>query len=267
MAYETWTVDGVNLSTLAYDIFTYEGLDDVPEPVGEDLNKLQDHGIYPGVRYYAPGRKLVSMMVNTVRTDGTTAATEDGRRGIFYDNLDALLRIFYRRKLLTVQRTLPSGAVRQAQCRVVNAIRPELVGLSAGRVTFDLQLPYSFWEDVSSVTSATIPVGTNVEVLALAGATAPMTDLEFDVKGPVTNPIIRDPETSSWVQINAVIANGATVTLKNADQTVVGTSLSNITHSGDPKWLSLYPSPTGVRVTLEGSGGTMVIRGKRKYLR
>lgn len=271
MAYESWTVDGLPLSTVAYDIETYDGLDDVPDLIFEDVPRAQGHGVDVGAHYFGPGRKAVSMMVSTTRPNGTTASTEDGRRAIFDANLDTLLRIFYRRKLLDVQRTLADGSVRRAWCRTVAGIKPQVVGLSAGRMTFDLQLPYSFWEDVNDVTTGLQNAGTNITLSAFAAATAPMDELEFDMFGPYNNPRLTDPETGSWVQVNGNSNAYGTgnIILVNKTQTVVGPSYNNVTHSGDPKWLTLYPAPGGPKITYVpgATGGTFQVRGKRKYLR
>jgi len=268
MATETWEVDGQNLSRYAFDIRTFDGLDDVPDIVSEDVEQPQGHGITPGVPYFGPGRKAVSMNVSTADpTTGVRPSTVDAMRANFDKNLDTLLRIFYRRKLLTVRRTLSDGSVRVAKCRTVSGIKPKTIGIADAIVVFDLQLPYSFWEDENNVT-ATVGVGNNQALAQFATATAPLNELEFDIAGPATNPRITDPETGAWVQFNGALASGETMTLKNADMTVTGPTgvgLGNMTHSGDPKWLTLYPSPTGVLVSL--SAGTLTVRGKRKYLR
>lgn len=269
MAYESWSVDGYNLSSLAHDIQTYDGLDDFPDVNVEDIDKPQDHGVMPGIPYFGAARKAVKMNINTTRANGTTGATEDARRGIFYENLDILTRVFYRRQLLDVQRTLPDGTVRRAYCRTITGIKPTTLGLSAGSVTFDLQVPAGFWEDVNTITSAQYAAGTAFAVTEFAAATAPLNELEFDIIGPYTNPRITDPETGAYVQLNATTTGSGAVTLKNKDQTVVGASLSAVTHQGDSKWLTLYPSPTGVLVTFAGgdAGARLVVRGKRRYLR
>lgn len=269
MAFEKWVVNGYDLSSLAHEILTYDGLDDVPDMVVEDVPRAQDHGVDPGVGYFGVGRKAVSMLVRTTAVDGTTASTPDGQRAIYDANLDTLMRVFYRRKLLDVQRTLSDGTTRRADCRVVSGIQPKTVGLSAGMVAFDLQLPYSFWEATEDVEQFVPGTLSNYALVAFKNATAPLNELEYDIIGPALNPRITDPETGAWVQVNGSIASGVTVTLKNKDQTVTGASLTAVDHQGDPRWLTLYPSPSGVLMTFNGGNpdARLVVRGRPKFLR
>lgn len=269
MAYEQWTVDGYDLSTLAHDIITYDGLDDVPDLKIEDTDMPQGHGVIPGVAYFGAGRKAVSMMVNTVREDGTTANTPDGKRAIYDENLDRLLKVFYRPNLLDVRRVLSGGETRQAWARTVTGIKPQRVGLSAGRVVFDLQLPYSFWQDYQN-RSEVVGVGNDQLLAAFDGATAPLNELDFEITGPATNPRITNAQ-GDWVQINEAIPANVVVTLKNSDMSVNGASLANISHEGDPRWLTLWPSLGGVSVSFSASGTdattSLRVRGRRKWLR
>lgn len=269
MAYESWTVDGYALSAYAHDIETYDGLDDIPDRILADQVATGRHGVIPGVPYYGPGRKTVSMLVSTLDgTTGVNGATPDAQRANFDKNLDTLLRIFYRRNLMDVRRTMSDGTVRQAFCRTISGAKPSRVGLSAGRLQFDLQLPYSFWQDVANQSQS---VSTNLSGAPLgnfAAGNAPISDMQIGLVGPLTNPRVTDPESGAWVQYNAAIGSGTTVNLFCDTLTTDG-SLSNITHDGDPGWLTLHPGPSGYLVTTSSTAGTgsFTFTGKRKYLR
>lgn len=270
---ESWQVDGYFLSSYAHDIQTWNGLDDVPDQVTYDSVIPQRDGIIPGTTFFGPGRKLVSMIVST--SDATTGydPTDINEKRQNYDkNLDTLTRIFYRRKLLDVRRTLSDGSTRQAMCRVVAGIQPSLLGLAAGTLAFELQLPYSFWQDVSNISSVNYAPALGVNVAEFADATAPMRDLQYVITGPITNAKVTDVETGAWFQVNVALAGGQTATLDAGAMTVAGSATAaNVTHDGDARWLTLNPSISGALVNFEGSGTTgatgLQIVGKRKFLR
>jgi hypothetical protein len=210
------------------------------------------------------------MQVSTINpATGLDGATPDAQRANFDKNLDALSRIFYRRNLMDVRRTLSDGTVRQAWCRTISGAKPTRVGLSAGRLVFDLQLPYSFWQDVANQVQA--GVATNAANVALgnfAAGTAPISDMQIGLVGPLTNPKVTDVESGAWVQYNAVIPTGTTINLFCDTLTTDGV-VGNITHDGDAGLLTLHPSPTGYLVTTSSNAGagTYTFTGKRKYLR
>jgi hypothetical protein len=161
----------------------------------------------------------------------------------------------------------------------MSVIEPQLVPVTDGLITVELTIPDGFWRDATDTTLATLPAAFTGVVTGLAGATAPMNDLQFNITGPVTNPRITDNESGSWVQYTGTVAAGKTLVLHNTNMGIddggSGWSpvLFNMIHAGDSNWLTLHPSVPngGVNITFSGSATTgatsLVIFGHKKYMR
>jgi hypothetical protein len=277
MASEAWTVDGRNLSAYAHDILTHDGLDDTPDLFGDDIPFENRHGDeWNSQKFFGPGRKMVSMLVrNSDPLTGVVPSDIDEQFVNYDKNLDFLTRLFYRpRKQLDVRRTLSDGSVRRAWCQVVTGITPELIGLSSGRIVFDLSLPYSFWEDVNTQNSIKYGNGQH-NIAAFQAATAPMQDLQYRITGPYTNPRITVVESGAWVRYNGVIPAGSSILLDSSNMGFTATgfagSVSLVEHHGDPRWITLYPGLDTTELLIEGAGATAAsgveVIGKRKWLR
>lgn len=273
MTTESWVVDGVNLSSLAYDIMTFDGMDNTPPAVGNNMQFAQTHGQKWVPKYFDQAVKTLSMFVSTKDSGGVDGTTIDTMRLNYDANLDKLVLLFgRRRKLLNVVRTLSSGAIRQADCEVVSVIAPNLRGLAAGAITVELLVPSGFWADQNSSTLLTTVPASNVTVTGAATATAPMADLTFAITGPITNPQVTDVETGSYFNYAGTVPGGTTMTVKNSDMTVTNGNADLITHIGNVNWLTLYPNiSAGTVVSFTGTGTTgatsLAITGKRKFLR
>lgn len=275
MATESWTVDGVNLSTVAYDITSRDGMDTVPAVTGSNVSANQSHGERWVRKFYTAARKTLIMWVSSKdRTTGLEGTTLDEKRKNLDANIDYLTLLFSRRnKLLTVQRTLSDGTVRVAKAEVVTAIDPVTVGLAHGKFSVELYIPEGFWRDAASSTLLSSAPGSNLVVTGAVGATAPMQDLQFVITGPATNPRITDVESGSYFQYNGTISAGNTLTVNNSTMTISGSgvSLGNMVHVGETNWVTLYPSIAGVLLSFSASstsGATKVdVIGKRAFLR
>ena len=290
MATETWTVDGFNLSTVAYDIRTWNGLDNIPgvnvsgsgSGTSGGTNGLfqmaQTHGEFWYPQYFTAATKLLTMFVssNDPNTGAAPTSIDQGRQN-FDANLDTLSRIFSRRRKLTnIVRAMSNGTSRLALCSVMSVIEPQLVPITSGMITVELTIPDGFWRDAADTTLATLAAAFSGRVTALDTATAPMNDLEFDIVGPVTNPRITDNESGSWVQYTGTVSAGNTLKIVNSSMSISGVgftpSIINMTHAGDSNWLTLYPTaPNGVNITFGGSGTTgatqLQITGHKKFMR
>lgn len=277
MATETWTIDGQNLSNFGYDIETFEGLDDVPSLVGDNMAYANRHGTEQTNKFFGEASKVISMMVrNTDPATGAVPATFDLQRQNYDANLDKLVRIFYRaRRKLDVRRTMSDGSIRQAFAECVTGITPALLGLNSGKVAFELRIPDGFWQDVNNQTSAAYLPGVQT-IAEWAAATAPMQDLKYRITGPATNPQLLDVESGAYFQYNGTVPALGWFEPNSADMSVatsgfVGWNPANLVHFGDPRWLTLYPSIDGCKLQFTASGTTgatnFTVTGKRKYLR
>lgn len=292
MATETWTVDGVALSSVAYDIRTWNGLDNVPgvnvsgsgSGTSGGTNGMfqmaQMHGEFWYPQYYTAATKLLTMYVssNDPNTGNPPTSVDQGRQN-FDKNFDTLTRLFARRRnLLSVVRNMSDGSARGALCSVMSVIEPQLVPVTSAQITVELTIPDGFWRDAVDSTLATLAAAFSGRVTALDAATAPMNDMQFNIVGPVTNPRITDNESGSWVQYTGTVAAGKTLVVHNTNMGIddggSGWSpvLSNMVHSGDSNWLTLYPTAAGgVNITFGGSGTTgatqLSLVGHKKFMR
>lgn len=290
MATETWTVDGFPLSTVAYDIRTWNGLDNIPgvnvsgsgSGTSGGTNGLfqmaQSHGEFWYPQYYTATTKLLTMYVssNDPNTGLAPTSIDQGRQN-FDTNLDFLTLLFSRRRQLSsVVRNMSNGTSRLALCSRMSVVEPQLVPITSGMITVELTVPDSFWRDATDTTLATLAAAFSGRVTALDTATAPMNDMEFDITGPVTNPRITDNESGSWVQYNGTVSTGNTLKIFNKTMSISGVGFSpaliNMQHSGDSNWLTLYPTaPNGVNITFGGTSTTgatsLSLVGHKKFMR
>lgn len=298
MSTETWTYDGVNLSNyvggnIIWDIRTWSGLDNIP---GVNVNGsasgasagtngmfqlAQSHGEYWYPQYFTAATRLLTMFISTNNiSTGAPGSSIDQQRQNFDQNFDALTLLFQRRRnLATVLRNRSDGTTRKGFVSVAAVIQPTLVPVTSALITVEMTFPDPFWWDSTDTTLATLAAAFSGVVTGLAGATAPINDMQFNITGPVTNPRVTDNESGSWFQYNGSIAAGKTLVVHNQNMSIDdgGTgwspSLSNMQHAGDANWLTLYPSQTGggVNITFGGSatsGATqLLLFGHRKYMR
>ena len=290
MATESWTVDGFNLSTVAYDIRTWNGLDNVPgvnvsgsgSGTSGGTNGMfqmaQAHGEFWYPQYVTAATKLLTMFIssNDPNTGAPPTTIDQGRQN-FDTNLDFVVSLFSRRRQLSrVIRNMSNGTSRLALASRMSVIEPQLVPITSAQITVELTIPDGFWRDSTDTTLASLAAAFSGRVTALDAATAPMNDLEFDIVGPVTNPRITDNESGSWVQYNGTVPATDTLKIFNTSMSISGTgftpSLLNMQHAGDSNWLTLYPTaPNGVNITFGGSATTgattLNIIGHKKYMR
>jgi len=271
---ESWTVDGFALSNVAYDIATWEGVDNTPELAGDNISVAQAHNQIWTRKFYNGATKNLSMYVSSKNAStGVQPGTIDGSRENYDANLDLILGSIMRRgRLLDVRRTMSSGLVKQADCEVISSITPSVVGIADGLISFDLFLPGSFWQTTADVTSANILPSASAQTVAIfADATAPLNELTFSVTGPCSSFVITDVDSGSTLTYNTSIPALTTVVLNAKDMTITGGSAGNVVHVGEANWLTLYRFVTGYQVIFTAPGSTgatkLVISGRKKYLR
>jgi hypothetical protein len=298
MATETWTYDGVALSNYVggnkiWDIRTWSGLDDI---AGVNVNGsasgattgtngmfqlAQKHGEYWYPQYFTAMTRLLTMHVTTNNpSTGASPTSIDLARQNFDSNLDSLSLLFQRRRnLATVLRLRSDGTTRKGYVTVASVNRPTLIPVTDASITVELTFPDPFWWDSADTTLATLAAGFSGVVTALATATAPMNDMQFNITGPVTNPRVTDNESGSWFQYNGTVAAGKTLVVHNTNMGIDdggsgwSPALANMQHAGDGEWLVLYPSQVlgGVNITFGGtstSGATaLALVGHKKFMR
>lgn len=287
---EGWYVDGELLDrwgsvTDDNGVFVADraGWDDVPGLRGEDVTLLGRHGTSWRRKRYGPGKKTLNIVVNGTGSYGWDVPSTDRlQRAAYEEALDSLLRMFSpRHRLLSVERVHANGDRRQADCEVVSVLTPQAVGNTAGRMSVELSVPGSFWEDVDPTTYR-LPyvVGTGgsqtLEVYSLAGQTAPCADPVVVVTGPCLTIAVHDYETGSGFSYGSALTGAETLTV-NADTftaTVNSTSVLTSLTLADQQLLELVSAPgvdRGPKVTVAATGVstgfTVAFTTRRKWLR
>lgn len=293
---ETWTYDGFNLSNYVSgntisEIRTWQGLDHVAgvnisgssSGTSSGTNGMfqlnQTHGEFWYPQYYTAATRLLTMYVSS--NNGSTGAipTSVNQARLNFDaNLDFLTLLFGRRRnLSSLVRTLSSGQQRLGLVTVDAVIEPQLVPIADGMITVELTFPDPFWRDASDTNLGTVAAAFSGVFTGMANSTAPVNDAVFIITGPVTNPRITDNESGHWVQYTGTVPATDTLTITNTTMSISGTgfspSLSNMSHSGDSNWLTLYPTYVhgGVNIAFTGTSTTgatqLEIFGHNKYMR
>lgn len=283
------TVDGVRLDTLAWGIelkkAVVPGVREASEVVpGRD-------GVIPAMSEdYEPGLYTLDMLVRGANEDGLIPSDSVGE---LRANLDHLLGIFStRHRLLDVREVVDaSGTVRQADMKRLDSIAPTVEVGNHARFTVTLSLPGVFWRSPDALDWVG-PAGSLAAqtIDTLTGSTAPIQDAVFLVKGPITNPAIRDTTTGWSVRLNGPVAAGqawrvntatwstrvGALTLGSAD--TAGTDQTANTEADTPsgRFLDLtpayYPGVNQRRLLagVTGSGATtatqLSIRARKAYL-
>lgn len=283
------TVDGVRLDTLAWNIESARF--GVPGVRSADDQAPGVHGVIPGLdEDYQPGLYVLSMFVRGTDADGLIVADKVGR---FRENLDSLIHLFSKRYALTDLREVVTagGVERQAMCRRLDAMAPDIDLGQIGRFTVSFDIPGAFWQDTATADWAgTVGAasGTVQEVVPLQGSTAPIQDGIYLVVGPATNPTITDQASGRMVRLNQALPAGTNWRVNAgtwSSRTGVGLGLGSADATGtdavattdfsdQARMVTLNPAlVTGLRrvqVNLSGTAFTaataLTVRARRKFL-
>lgn len=266
----TLTANGVDLSTLAYNVESLTGRLSTPPRRGNDVDVPGRHGTIrsPGKKYTAGTVVLPMWVVGS--DDGWFPVGVDNQE-LLYKNIDTLTRVFGSDTIELIH-TLPDNSTRRIVGQVLETI--DFTSQAGGtRATFAVTLSTAdpFWEDVLDTTAIKSGTGT-WNVFEFFGATAPMDDLVIKFTGPCTNPRITN-SSGVYVQYNAVLTGSQTISIDCSNWTLSGVgitpSYSSLVHIGDARWFILEPKdPEPVVTTSQtaGSTGVFTLIGRRKYL-
>lgn len=265
------TVNGVDISNLAYNVSTLTGRWTSPPKRGKDIDIPGRHGVVwtPGKKF-SSGTMILSMWANGCNTDGTLP-TDKLLRALVQKNIDRLAMLFSK-DVVTVVSTLEDGSQRQVVGQVVDAIdMSAMAGATRAEFAVTLSVPGAFASDVS--TTVTSKTGTGAwSISALSGATAPMDDMKVKFTAPCTNPRFTSSD-GVWIQYSAVLSGSQAIELDCGLWTLTGTGITPnyaaVEHSGDPRWFVLSPGdpiPAATFSQTAGSTGSVQLTGKRKFL-
>lgn len=281
-----WTVNGTRLDTLATNIEVKTGWINAPAMRGSNVVISGRHGeAWTPNKRFEPGFSVLSMWVSNTNADGVRV--DNDKYYAFRKNFDALLNVFDSSfGLLDVRHQWgPNvGDLRQAFCEVTGVITPEFHGSLYGKFKVGLEIPDVFWQDVAtqdwvSPTGAS-SIGVH-NVTTMAGSTAPMEDMQFQVLGPITSPKVTDVATGHFVQLDEAVPAGQIWEVNTSKWTSVVGAATNWTGTGtnrsivtraigrhSPRLFALAKgSPPSVQLAGTGTSAAtkLTIRSRRKY--
>lgn len=268
----TLTANGIDLSTLAYNVASLTGRLTSPQRRGKDIEVPGRHGAIrtPGKKF-AANTVVLPMWVIGTEEDGDVSNGVTNQE-LLHDNVDRLVRLFSTDTVELVY-TPPGGTARRISGQVMEAIDfSSQAGGTRAEFAVALSVAGAFWEDVAQVVAN--KTGTGVWAVAeFTGATAPMDDTLIRFTAPATNPRLTSP-SGVFVAYNAALSSSQWVEINCATWEVVGgsgltASYSALDHGGDPRWFVMDPGDPVPQVTASqtaGSTGGFRITGRRKYM-
>lgn len=254
---ELYTVDGVDLNTLAYNIRTLSGRTGTPPVIGEDRQVVGRPGSSWQRKDYGPRQETLAMWVLGCDVDGEFPTTHS-RRAEFNQNLDILKRLFgVRHRQLALEKSVefPDGLrTYTALGEVVDVIDPETMA-GGTRATFSvgMLLADPFWylpeeEDTIDAAGATI---TNP-----GSAVAQKMQIVFE--GPLTFPRLTNVDLGVEVRLGRSLTLGQSVTLDTDRFTAVDqggvNSIAVVSQFGADWWMELAPGPNDMTLTNSNGG-------------
>ena len=296
-----WSVDGVSLQTMAFNIVTLGGDRMAPPTV------RGDNIVVP----YRPGSVFVPKMVDKhvitlgmwvtgANQDGSISQTESARR-IFDQNWHLLRNLLWRfRKEFTLTKkfwvptadlvaagvsttgmaTDGSWTLMEASAKAsfVNGLMPTMHGASGAAFTVDLLLsdPYFYSAPITVPfsTSTVAPAPGPTKTIFVLGDDR-TTQINFAFTGPLTSPqfTLTSYQNSPWFRYGTVIAAGdqAAVNVKAFSSTHTASlatysSSGYAQHYGDRFWFFLDPGPTPVALSVQEGTGTAVLTYQPAWL-
>lgn len=267
-----WSVNGVSLQTLGFNVATKGGHEPpplrggdttIPYRVGQQLNdRIPDSRTLP-FRMWAIG----------MSEDGLQGAF--GPRAEYEKNYKKIRNLIWNHgepfQLTKRWKDYGSSTVRSATAVGVysGGLRETMSGPARSEFGFDVWLadPF-FYGDQETVN---IPAGANSSVTPTILGDYPSTLITLQVNGARTNFRLTNATEQHYVNVNEVIGVGANVIL-DVDQWTAKRSIApvnvikDVTHFGNKHWLSLRPGAQTLTLSSTSGTGTAVLKYKPRWL-
>lgn len=269
---ETYKVDGIDLTTLAWNITSLGGRSGTPEVRGENTEIPYRPGTVWQEKMWGERVETLVMWVLGCDEDGAFPV-EHSRRAQFNANLRSLKRLFLvRHRLLDLEKVVvyPEGPLTlTAQAECVDPWDPTTVA-GGTRATFsvDLRFPDPFWygpEIEETVTSEGLTIDSPGDTLARK--------MEIELEGPLSYPRLTNATIGVWVRYNGVIAEGESVILNTDDFTAThddANVIQNVQHAGSEWWMALLDGTNSMTLDNWNGGsvgaGSAIVRYRPPYL-
>jgi phage-related protein len=261
--------NGTVLNTLAYNIETYP--ESLPARRGDNLEIPFLDGRRFVQKHFEQRVITLNMWVRGRDTDGNPVAGKSERRAL-EENTETLKRLFGApRAQVPFRYKLKDGATyRKALVEIVNVVEfaKEMSG-GVARFSVDLLLADPFFYAESYTTDTQSITATPTEWIHTNPGTAPAKKMTIKFSGSLVNPKLENVSAGIWVQYNATIAGGETVTIDTENFTVLKGStnmISVLKHQGDPAWFLLDPGGNLLKVTCDSApSGSVEIKYYAPY--
>ena len=248
---ETWSFNGFSLSSRGkWDVESVIKGIGIPKFRGNDLRVPFQHG-NRWINKRFDSRKIVfSMWIKGAdRTD-------------LDDNIDTFLTAIGKPGQHALRRTLRSGETRLAQAELCSEIH--FVRKNPGYAKFALELeladPFFYGTgkttDIRTVSTSPI-IWTHVNT-----GSAPATQMVITLKGPQSNPVLRNQNNGVWIQYLGTILNGESVVLDTKHFTCFqgeDNMISIVKHGGDACWMILDAGGNSMVLESETTGGSVTL--------
>jgi len=250
---QEWEYDGVDLTTLAYNVQWLGAPLNVPPRRGENVVVPSRTGrLYVAKR---PDQRTATLAMWVQNIHPTTGGA--GSEAQMRANLDTLRGLFARDGQHTLKHQF-GGVIRTATAEVVATIDFEPKGLDSAYtfvVEFLLADPWWYAESLTTVGPTAITQSPQ-NITVTNGGTYKVEQAIITVTGPITNP--KFAVGSIWVQYTGTVGSGETLVIDCGDWTAEldGADVSgNISHAGALRWLEFAVGGNTLAVTSSGYGG------------
>lgn len=290
---EWWTVEGIMLSTLAYNVASLAGQSWTTSKRGENPIVGRRHGRRWIPKKYDQRTLTLAMWVKGSLTDGQVIECE---REQYNENVEILKTIFGRNKLLNLSRRFavptsvnPLGYItRYATAEVLQQIAPSPAGHGAAVFTVDLVMPDPWWYGEKTFAQAIVhtkasglkfepaaEARVNFEVFPFANfgpiggaygeidvwneGNAPLLGVLYVLRGPLTDPRLEHVSSGKMLEFDIGIGSTSWLEIDTLNRTIMlnGTTSRYNTLLPGSEWWDHEPGHHVVRLRAAAGTGTV----------
>lgn len=267
---ERLEIDGVPLSTPAWEIEDLAPLWDTGEIRGQDQEVPYRRGTIPFRRTYGPKRvDLPIAVMGDFDSDGNPAA--DARAQLWTNRRELIRTVLRPLQVGTadgerlVRYYAPDGTTLAGPGQIVGGLRPTQLGPVAMRASLSLRLSEGGLrsETETDQTSPSIADGVPTNYVVANAGDDYQDELRIDLSGTATvvrlTNLTADPGAGVWWEFGGDVSPG--VAVNTADFTAVRSAVSVVglvSYSGFERWLPLVPGNNTIEIS--PTGGTATVR-------
>lgn len=280
---EDFVVNGTSLYTLAYNVWTLAGRENIPPVVGSNVDIPYRDGSIWIPKTFDQRLVTLGMWVKGTDVDGNLpdgfATPEEAARAQFNSNLRTLKRLLTPRVQLPVSRTLRFLTGIETHTGKGEFYNPSSGGFTAGgggmgtdvmdfvpvtswygTFTIDMVMADPWWYGTSLITE-TLSSGTPTRTFTNPGDVYndhPVVKLIGPLNSGVqlSNITPGMPELDLWY--NAAVASGDVITIDCGAYTATDSGgvsvVGNLMHAGSTKWMAIWEGSNEIAISIHGGG-------------